>query len=408
MKKITVFFSVILITLSGAAQLPDRPAKAHYMKYNGGYYRDVILKSLNDTATGQSAKERLRADMNGFHFPTDTALYTRVWHNPPVSQGRTGTCWTFAAISMLESEIFRISGKKTRLSEMYVVYFEYIERIKAIAKKSGEVYFAEGSESNAVTKIIREYGIIPLEAFPGKPVGQEFHDHKLLFERLETYKKWVEFCKSATEAKSLGGFEEILTDFLGAVPDTFQYEGREYTPMSFSREALPFSPMDYFSFMSTKSAPYNQRGELVEADNWWHNSDYYNVALEDFVTVAVNAISNGYSFTVCGDVSEPGFDALSEAAVIPAFDIPSEYINEDSREHRLYNQSTTDDHCMHVVGFYRNDDGYWFLLKDSGAGAFDGPNKGYRFMHEDYLRLKMMNILVHKEAARPVLDKIIK
>jgi hypothetical protein len=47
-------------------------------------------------------------------------------------------------------------------------------------------------------------------------------------------------------------------------------------------------------------------------------------------------------------------------------------------------------------------------LKDSGSGAYDGKFKGYRFISEDYVRLKMMNILVHKLGAKPILDKIIK
>ena len=48
------------------------------------------------------------------------------------------------------------------------------------------------------------------------------------------------------------------------------------------------------------------------------------------------------------------------------------------------------------------------MIKDSGSGGFNGPHKGYRFIHEDYIKLKMMNIMVYKEAGRRVLDNIIK
>jgi bleomycin hydrolase len=42
-----------------------------------------------------------------------------------ISQGRTGTCWSFATTSYLESEIIRLTGKKIDLSEMYNVRNTY-------------------------------------------------------------------------------------------------------------------------------------------------------------------------------------------------------------------------------------------------------------------------------------------
>jgi bleomycin hydrolase len=119
-------------------------------------------------------------------------------------------------------------------------------------------------------------------------------------------------------------------------------------------------------------------------------------------------IASGYTISLCGDVSEPGHDKFTEVAIVPSFDIPAEYINEDSRQMRLSNGTTTDDHCIHVVGYKKSGDDYWYLIKDSGSGAFDGRNKGYRFYHEDYIKLKMMNYMIHVDAARPVLDNIIK
>jgi bleomycin hydrolase len=167
-------------------------------------------------------------------------------------------------------------------------------------------------------------------------------------------------------------------------------------------------PFDYFSFMSNTEQAQNQHAELIEDDNWRHFDEYYNVNLNDFVLVLTNALNNGYTACICGDISEPGFDREQGVAVIPTWDIPSAYIDENARQFRLINKTTTDDHCMHIVGFTWQEGKYWFLTKDSNAGAFDGPVKGYRFISEDFVRLKMMNIMVHKQAGKPVLDKIIK
>ena len=48
------------------------------------------------------------------------------------------------------------------------------------------------------------------------------------------------------------------------------------------------------------------------------------------------------------------------------------------------------------------------MIKDSGSGGMDGAHRGYRFYSEDYIKLKMINIMVNVDAARKILDGIIK
>ena len=51
----------------------------------------------------------------------------------------------------------------------------------------------------------------------------------------------------------------------------------------------------------------------------------------------------------------------------------------------------------------------WYLIKDSGAGsrncAQDSKNFGYYFFHEDYVKLKMMDFMVHKDMLKDYLPK---
>jgi bleomycin hydrolase len=122
------------------------------------------------------------------------------------------------------------------------------------------------------------------------------------------------------------------------------------------------------------------------------------------------AIHNGYTVSIGGDVSEPGFDRKSQCAVIPDFDIPSAFINDDARQFRFSNQTTTDDHGMHVVGSTTKDGKEWFLVKDSGSGSRNNdpnaPEFGYYFFSEDYIKLKMMDFMVHKDAVKELLTKM--
>jgi bleomycin hydrolase len=294
------------------------------------------------------------------------------------------------------------------LSEMYIVYWEYVERARAFVEKRGDLYFAQGSEATSVTRIMKKYGIVTRDAYPGKPEDQEFHHHADMFSEMKTYLDHVKERNAWNKVMVVSTIRDILNTYMGAPPQSFEYEGKYYSPPEFLNDVLAINPDDYFSFMSTMSQTYNQKGELVEPDNWWHCDDYYNVKIDDFLSVIDDALDSAYTVCICGDISEPGFDSWTEAGIVPEFDIPSAYINESSREMRLQNSTTTDDHCMHIVGMTDVEDERWYLFKDSGAGGFNGPNKGYRFVHEDYIRLKMMNIMVYKEAGRRVLDKIIK
>lgn len=81
--------------------------------------------------------------------------------------------------------------------------------------------------------------------------------------------------------------------------------------------------------------------------------------------------------------------------------------NDDARQLRFFNNSTTDDHGMHLVGNAVKNGNEWFLIKDSGSGSRNNDPKakefGYYFFSEDYIKLKMMDFMVHKDAVKDLL-----
>lgn len=386
--------------------------KASYKTYPSGFYFKQILRdNLGDEAWAKRKyqhREVFKMEMQDRIFPTDLTKYTTVYHLQPVSQGNSGTCWAYSAISFFESEVYRMTNQKIKLSEIFIAYWEYVERAEDFIKTKGQTFLGEGSEANASLRIMKNHGLLAFSAYSALKNEQNFNNHKELFEQYETYLNFIKQENIWNETEIMDSIYKILDFWIGTPPKNFDFEGENYTPQTFMSEKLKLNPNHYFSFMSTKEIDYNQKGELVEDDNWWHCKDYYNISLNDFMDLINFTIENAYSISICGDVSEPGICSIEEVAIIPDFDIPSAYINEDSRQMRLISGATTDDHCMHLVGYQIVNGEYWYLIKDSGAGAFDGKNKGYRFFHEDYVKLKMMNIMIHIEPARKVLDKIIK
>lgn len=391
------------------AQKTEKRDKAIYTEKKAGYYQNVILKSIEKEKTvDNKSNTYFSVDFTGNSYPTDTAKYSKIWHNKPLNQGLTGTCWCFAGTSFVESEIERTSKRKIKLSEMFTVYWEYVERAKYFVETRGNMYFSEGSESNAVTKIMRLYGALPSYNYTGRLPGCNVHNHSKMVDEMSKYLQSVKTNNLWNENTVIETIKNILNHYMGAPPSAISFESKTYNPLEFLNNVLQFNPDNYFSFMSTKDMAYNEKGLLDEPDNWWRCDDYYNLSLNDYMKLLTNAISKGYSIAICGDVSEPGYNAQTQVAIVPTFDIPSAYIDGDARQYRLENKSTTDDHCIHIVGVQNVDGKNWFLIKDSGSGAFDGNTKGYRFYHEDYIKLKMMNLLMHKDAAKEFLNKIIK
>jgi bleomycin hydrolase len=411
MKKLFASFIILVISISLFSQENLKKDQVVYKEAQNGFYQDSVLQGIDDFKSDSDkpeVKTYIATDLSGKRYPTDPKNYTQYWHNPPLSQGRTGTCWSFASTSYMESEVYRLTGAKVKLSEIYFVYWEYVERAKYFVKTRGDMYFAEGSEANAVIKNMRLYGAVPASAYSGKLKGQKFHDHEAMENELSSYLKLVKEQNAWNEEAIISTVKNILNFYLGEPPQKVMVKDAEYAPLEYVEKVLQLKPMDYFSFMSTKSQTYNQKGELMEPDNWWHCKNYYNIHLDDFLSTLKSAVTNGYTVSICGDVSEPGYDRFAKVGMIPTFDIPADYIDEDSREYRLNNQTTFDDHCIHLIGYQVVDGKYWFMIKDSGAGGFDADPKGYRFLSEDYVKLKIIAFMVYKTAAKEVLDKIIK
>ena len=410
MKKIILAISTLVIAVAASAQQPKTPGIMKEGK--PGYFQNTIMKDIRavDEATEPAKKEkRFQADLSGMSFPNKVSLYQQEWHNPPVSQGNTNTCWCFATTSFFETEVHRLTGQEVRLSEMYTVYWEYIERAKRFVAERGNSAFGEGSEANAVVRDFRKYGIVPREVYSGMEPGRKFYTHAKMYAELKNYMQGVKNSNAWNEAEVISTVKSILNHYMGIPPESFEYKGVKYTAKEFLSNCLKLQMDDYVDVLSYLQQPFWQKVEYEVEDNWWHSKDYYNVPLEDYMIALKNAIKNHYTVVVGGDVSEAGFSRESQVALIPSFDIPAADIDDNARQFRFSNGTTTDDHGMHLIGLYEKDGTDWYLIKDSGSGSRNNdeasPEFGYYFFRGDYIRLKMMSFLVHKDAVKDLLGK---
>lgn len=404
-------FTSIFVGLASLsfAQTQD---KSEFINVEPGFYQKSILQdvnAVNENLKPQVISTRFQMVQDISKIPNKISDYKKFWSFPPVSQGNTNTCWCFSTTSFIESEVKRIYNKEIRISEMYTVYNEYIEKARRYVKERGNSAFGEGSEGNALTRMYKMYGCMPLSVYSALPVGRKYHTHEALFNELNSFMESVKSSNSWNEDWVISTVKNIMNQYMGEPPVKFMYEGKEYTPVTFLKDYLKINPDDYVEILSYKQEPYWKQVEYKVPDNWWHSTDYYNVPLDVYMDIIKKGIRNGYTMSIGGDVSEPGFSRTTQAAMIPSFDIPSAYINEDARQFRFSNETTTDDHGVHLVGYCERDGKDWYLIKDSGSGSRNNdpnaPEFGYYFFHEDYVKLKMMGFTIHKDAVKDILAK---
>lgn len=367
---------------------------------------DYIQKEVNEFNSKKDEKKpSFILDFSDIEIPKTVEEFKPVWHNEPVMQSWTGTCWAFASTSFLESEVKRINNIEVKLSEMHTVYYEYLAKVKRYIEERGNSLVSEGSQTNATMRILNENGAVPVSVYSGMKNGQKLHFHEKMIGEINTY---LENCKKNSfwdEKAILGNVKSILNYYLTEPPQKFTYEGKEYTPISFLNDYLKIKTSNYVDVLSLLEQGYWKKAIYDVPDNWWKSKDYYNVPLDDFMKSINNAIEQGYSMAIGGDVSEAGMYSYYDAAIIPSFDIPSSYINDFARQFRFSNNTTTDDHAIHLIGKTSNSAGDWFLIKDSGSGARNGKHKGYYFFHSDFVKLKMTTFMVHKDAVKELFIK---
>lgn len=333
----------------------------------------------------------------------------RIPVTPVKDQNATGTCWCFASTSFIEAELMRMGKGEYDLSELFTVRHNYYERMDDNYLRRGKGNISEGSIAHMTLNIIDKYGIVPQSAYSGINYDSPLPNHR----ELGTYLRAIAEGSVKLKARSPEYWElqDALFDiYMGKLPETFVYEGKEYTPITF-RDMLGINTDDYIEITSFSHHPFYQEVPLEIPDNWDH-ALLYNLPLDEMMEIIDNALNNGYTVCWDGDVSEKGYvysplgvailpaDATLDRQAIAATDtLIAEVENVDQALRQKYYESftTTDDHLEHLTGIATDPAGTKYYITKNSWGA-EGPYDGYHYMSEKYIKGKTVSILVHKDA----------
>ncbi|WP_454980835.1 C1 family peptidase, partial [Capnocytophaga haemolytica] len=210
----------------------------------------------------------------------------------------------------------------------------------------------------------------------------------------------------------LPAFTATVDAYLGAVPETFTFEGKKYTPKSFAKEVVGINPADYVEMVSYEDQPKYQNVFMAVSDNW--SFDWaYNVAMTDLTKVIDNALKKGFTVGWSSDVSERYFSWKNGVAFVPEQDIATlsmadqlnlflappkaeRTITPEMRQKAFDNYETQDDHGMHIVGLAKDQTGReYYIVKNSWGAKND--YQGFIYVSKAYVQYKTTAIMVHKD-----------
>jgi bleomycin hydrolase len=316
-----------------------------------------------------------------------------------ISQGNTGTCWSFSASSFLESEIMRINKKNIDLSEMFNVRYTYEDKAWNYVMRQGKLQFSQGGLGHDVINSVAKHGFVPNSFYTGLKENELKHNHADLIDSLQPILDQY-IAKEITDWKT--PVTKVLNEKLGTPTTTFFYDGVNYTPQTFMA-SLNIKPKDYVSLTSFNHVPFNTEFVLNIPDNF-SNGSFYNVTLQDLVQTTLEALKKGYTIELDCDVTEKSFSSKDGIAVLPQeptkelMQLTKEInVTQELRQQEFENYNTTDDHLMHITGFLKDQNGnVFFKVKNSWGTTYSG-NNGYIYMSEAYFKMKTISILLHKD-----------
>jgi bleomycin hydrolase len=363
-----------------------------------------------------------QAQEKGFIFTTVTDIKT----TPVKNQQRTGTCWSFATTSFIETELLRMKKGEYDLSEMYFARYCYTDKADRYVRRSGTANFGAGGQAHDVLNVVRKYGFVTDTSYTGMKSEYTFakgDPDKKLKKYLDVVMKKKNDTISSVWKDSLNIY---LDTYLGKLPSKIVVKDNALDPVAFAK-STGFNPDNYVEITSYAHVPFYKRVMIDIPDNWSQDL-YYNLPIDEMMEVIKSALKKGYSVCWDGDVSERGFSHRNGVAIAPETDVklmesadrprweslsdkdkmtqlyaftgpvPERNITQEKRQKSFDQQQTTDDHLMHLTGIVTDQNGTIYFKTKNSWSANSNKFGGYLNMSEAYVRLNTIAILVHKNA----------
>ncbi|MCS7074288.1 MAG: C1 family peptidase [Bacteroidia bacterium] len=343
-------------------------------------------------------------------------IISKVNASPVADQANTSTCWSFSSLSFFESELARKGKTEVNLSEMFIVGHTYLQKADRYVRMHGNATFAPGGSFHDVVNVIRDIGIVPESVYPSILKVDNRLNHQemdaVLKAIVDAVIRTVKNAKTSTTVWR-SAFRAVLETYLGQLPESFEYNGKHYSPRSFADE-LGLNPDDYIEITSFTHRPFYKKMTLEVPDNWIWDANTYNIPLDELITCIDEALAAGYTIGWAADYSEKTFTHKNGLAILPEKDfsamsesekeslyivpVEEKTITQEIRQVGFDNFTTQDEHAMHIIGSVRDQTGKKYYLVKNSWGTKSNEADGYLFASEAYVRAKTVVIMLNKNS----------
>lgn len=330
-----------------------------------------------------------------------------VWTTPIKSQGETGLCALFSDMSFLESELHRLGRGNFELSTMYVAYYFYIEKaLRRIRLRGKKDFGFNGGFNYDAFEMIKKYGIAQSSDYTGLLPGYTEHNHFKFIKEMNIYLDEVE--KNGQDGKLnsqwkdgkfycpwLKNIKKTLNQNMGVPPAAIEYKKKVMSPIQFSEDILLIPYDDYIKITSYSYIGFNRKGELLADGNWLHKKDFYNIRLDEYISLIDHALKNGFSLTGDFHITEELYKSKQGYADFQ-LDNSNTKINQNIRDNLYENWKTNDVHNVHIIGIARDENGKkYYKIKDSVPTKVFPHSPTY--FSENYFRARVLAVMLHKD-----------
>lgn len=358
------------------------------------------------------------------------------------NQKKSGRCWMFAALNVMEYKICRkYNLKEFELSKNYTLFYDKLERcnyfldniIKTIEEDVDSRLVAhllsepmgDGGQWDMMKHIINKYGLVPVYAMPESENSSDTSGmNKYLTKLLRMYAKNLR--KSYATKKDMNALRSLQEEYmknvyrilcisLGTPPEKIDFEARNedddkkfisfknLTPQEFFKEHIGMDLDNYISIINapTKDKPYYKSytvdylGNVIEMGG----VKYVNVPVEIMKKAIVSQLKDDDPVWFGCDVGQffnrsgANLD-LSSLGVYDLWNVNMDF----SKEEQLDYKESLMTHAMVFVGCdYDEKTDKINRYKVENSWGKDAGDKGFLIMSDAWFDAYMYQALVNKK-----------
>ncbi|MCD6380451.1 C1 family peptidase [bacterium] len=382
-----------------------------------------------------------------FHSRHDDLFSSKIETKGITNQKSSGRCWLFAGFNMMRPAVMKkYNLSEFEFSENYLFFWDKLEKANTFLEAVIETRdrdiddrelqtllkdpVPDGGWWNYVVNLIEKYGTVPKSVMPEtKNTSSTGRMNKQLNRVVRSFAAQIREAASegASEAELRAGKVEMLKKVyrllvlnMGIPPEEFTWRvedkdekifEKNYTPLSFYKEAVKVDLKDYICLLDHPGYEYNKLYRIRFCRNMSDLSDmeFINVEIDKLREYALKAVLNDEPVWFAADVGKAN-DTKNGILASGAYDVASLLGTKAlmTKAQRVLYRESIPSHAMVFIGVDLSDDNTpekWLVENSWGK---DTGNNGLWTMYDEWFDKYVFSVIVRRSHVPKDVLKILK